>query len=320
MTGLIRFVIRRLLLLVPTVLVILTVIFLLLNVLPGDAAVMYVGLEKLDPQGMAMLRQKMGLDTPVPSRYLNWVWGVFHGNLGQSLITGIPVEVLLAQRIPYTLLIVATTMFLAVCIAVPTGILSALKRNTKFDFLATGAVLVGVSMPTFWLGIILILVFSVMLGWLPSAAFDLSRMQVDPLGTLSHLVLPSLTLAGWSAANLARIVRSSMLEVMGQDYITALRSKGLAERTVIFKHALRNAMIPVVTVLGLQTASLLGGAVVTEIVFGIPGIGTLIYTSVLNRDYTVLQGVLLFVGVLLVFLNLIVDVGCAFLDPRISLR
>lgn len=320
MQEIVRFITKRLILLVPTVLIVLTVIFFALNVLPGDAAKIYVGLELVSPEGLAMVRQRMGLDVPIHVRYFRWIWGVLHGDLGQSLITGQPVQLILAQRLPITLTVTAMTLVFSICVAIPLGVVAALKRNTKFDFLASSAILVGCSMPTFWLGIILIIIFSLSLGLLPSAGFDTTLFYNNPLLALSYLVLPSLTLSGWCAANLTRIVRSSMLETMMQDYITTARSKGLSERIVIFKHALRNSLIPMVTVLGLQTASLLGGAVATETIFSIAGIGTLVLASVYNRDYTVLQGTLLVVAVLLVLLNLVIDVAYAYVDPRIRLK
>jgi len=320
MQGINRFIIKRLILLVPTVLIVLTVIFFALNVLPGDAAKIYVGLELVSPEGLTMVRQRMGLDVPIHVRYFRWIWGVLHGDLGQSLITGQPVQLILAQRLPITLTVTAITLVFSICVAIPLGVVAALKRNTKFDFLASSAILVGSSMPTFWLGIILIIIFSVSLGLLPSAGFDTTLFYNNPLRALGYLVLPSLTLSGWCAANLTRIVRSSMLEIMMQDYIITARAKGLTERIVIFKHALRNSLIPMVTVLGLQMASLLGGAVATETIFSIAGIGTLVLASVYNRDYTVLQGTLLVVAVLLVLLNLVIDVAYAYVDPRIRLR
>ncbi len=320
MQEILRFIIKRLILLVPTVLIVLTVIFFALNVLPSDAARIYVGLEHVSPEGLALIRQRMGLDVPIHIRYFRWIWGVLHGDLGTSLITGQPVARILAERLPITLTVTAITLAFSICVSIPLGVVAALKRNTKFDFLASSAILVGCSMPTFWLGILLIIIFSVSLGVLPSAGFDITLFYNDPFRALTYLVLPSLTLSGWCAANLTRIVRSSMLEIMMQDYVTTARAKGLSERTVIFKHALRNSLIPMVTVLGLQTASLLGGAVATETIFSIAGVGTLILTSVLNRDYTVLQGTLLVVAVLLVMLNLIIDVAYAYVDPRIRLR
>ncbi len=320
MKGFARFVIRRIIILIPTLFLIITVIFLVLNVLPGDAADLWIGVEKITPEGMQQVRERMGLDLPIHLRYIHWIWNLLHGKLGTSLVSGIPVEVLLSQRLPYTLAVTALTMLISVCIAVPVGVLAALKRNSLVDFLATGGVLVGVSMPTFWFGILLILIFSVELGWLPSAGVDPTVWAHHPLQAFTYLILPSMTLGAWTTAFLTRIVRSSMLEVMMQDYITTARSKGLTERTVVFRHGLRNSMIPVVTVFGLQIASLIGGAVITESIFAIPGIGTMILTSVYNRDYVALQGVMLFVSALMLVVNLIVDVTYAALDPRIRLR
>jgi len=320
MKGITTFVFRRLALTIPTIFIIMTVIFMVLNVLPGDAATAWVGLEKITPEGMAQIRERMGLNYPVPIRYLRWIWGVLHGRLGVSLISGIPVEVILTQRVPYTLAITAMTLLLSTCIAIPVGILAALKRNTIIDFLASAGVLVGVSIPTFWYGILLILLFSVSLGWFPSAGLSPDLWTSNPLRAMTYLILPSMTLGAWTTAYLARIVRSSMLEVMMQDYIVAARSKGLAERVVIFRHGLRNSMIPVVTVLGLEFAALVGGAVVTESIFGIAGLGTMILDSVLKRDFVVLQGILLFTSTLMLILNLIVDVTYAAMDPRVRLK
>jgi len=301
------YVIRRLLLAIPVLIGVSILVFAIIRFIPGDPARAIAGVHA-SPEYIEQVRRELLLDEGLHVQYYVYMTNLLQGDLGRSTFTNRPVTVELAQRFPNTMVLAVTAMVIASIIGMSAGIVSATKRYSLFDNFSMLAALVGVAAPVFWLGVMFQLLFSVQLGWLPSGG----------IGTWKHLVLPALTLGLATAALLARITRSSMLEVLGQDYITTARSKGLIERVVINKHAFKNALIPVVTVIGLQFGTLLGGAVLTETVFSWPGIGRLMVDSILARDYPVVQGAVLLLAVFFVMINLVVDIIYAFLDPRIS--
>ncbi len=301
------YLIRRLLLAVPVLIGVSMLVFSIIRFIPGDPARAIAGVHA-SPQYIEQVRKELLLDEGLHVQYFVYMGNLLQGDMGRSTFTRRPVTVELMQRFPNTLLLAASAMVIASFIGLSAGIISATRRYSLFDNFSMLAALVGVAAPVFWLGVMFQLLFSVQLGWLPSGG----------IGTWKHLVLPALTLGLATAALIARITRSSMLEVLRQDYITTARSKGLIERVVIYKHALKNALIPVVTVMGLQFGTLLGGAVLTETVFSWPGIGRLMVDSILARDYPVVQGAVLLLAVFFVLINLVVDIIYAFLDPRIT--
>lgn len=301
------YVIRRLLLSIPVLIGVSILVFAIIRFIPGDPARAIAGVHA-SPQFIEQVRRELLLDEGLHVQYYVYMSNLFKGDMGRSTFSGRPVTVELRQRFPNTMILAATAMGIATIIGMSAGIISATRRYSLFDNFSMLVALVGVAAPVFWLGVMFQILFSVNLGWLPSGG----------IGTWKHLVLPSLTLGLATAALLARITRSSMLDVLRQDYITTARSKGLIERVVVYKHAFKNALIPVVTVMGLQFGILLGGAVLTETVFSWPGIGRLMVDSILARDYPVVQGAVLLLAVFFVMINLVVDVIYAFLDPRIS--
>ena len=303
----IGFIQRRLLLAIPTVFAVSIAVFLMLHLIPGDPASIYLGENLATPERLERIRHEMGLDRPLHVQYLDFVGRALQGDLGRSLQNDRPVALDIAERLPRTAELAAAAFLVSVVFGVSLGIVSALRHNTWVDTVAMLVALVGVSMPIFWLGLLAILVFSIQLGWFP----------VTGQQGIASLVLPATVLGIVSSATLARLVRSSMLEVLRQEYVTTARSKGLAQRVVIWRHAFKNALIPVVTVLGLEVGSLLSGAVITETVFARPGIGKLVVDSIQSKDFTVVQGTVLLIAVTYVLVNLIVDVSYAFLDPRI---
>jgi ABC-type dipeptide/oligopeptide/nickel transport system permease component len=301
-----QYIIRRLLLTIPVVLGVSIIVFSIIRLLPGDPARAMAGVQAT-PEFIEQVRERYGLDEPLHVQYGRFIGGLFTGDLGTSTFSRRPVTTEIGERFPRTLLLASVSLFIATVVGVSAGIVSATRRNSVFDNASMFVALVGVAAPVFWLALMLQLLFSVYLRWLPATG----------MGGIDHVVLPSITLGMASAALMARITRSSMLDVLRQDFITTARSKGLAERVVIYKHALKNALIPVVTVLGLQFGILLGGAVLTETVFAWPGVGRLLVDSILRRDYPVVQGTVMLLAFLFVIINLVVDVIYAFLDPRI---
>ena len=308
------FIVRRVAIIVPTLLFVTILIFSLQQLLPGDPAVVLAG-EERDPNVVAYLREKLHLDEPLPVRYLYWIKGVLHGDLGESLRMQKPVRELILEKLPVTIELAAFAMVIALLIGVPMGILSAVRRNTAWDYAANAIALWGLSTPNFWLGIMLILLFSVTLGWLPASGF-VSPFE-DLKANLAALVMPAFVLGNAIAAVLMRHTRSAMLQVLSSDYVRTARAKGLSERGVILKHALRNALIPVITLGALELGTLLSGAVLTEQVFTIPGFGKLIVDAVFNRDYAVVQGVVLFTATAYITLNLLADIAYYFVNPRL---
>ena len=311
------YLVRRIAAIIPTLIFVSMLIFGLQQLLPGDPAVVLAG-EERDPTVVAYLRQKMHLDEPLPVRYLYWIKGVLHGDLGESLRMQKPVRDLIFEKLPVTIELAVLAMVIALLIGVPMGILSAVKRNTAWDYGANAVALWGLSTPNFWLGIMLILLFSVTLGWLPASGF-VSPFE-DLKANLAALIMPAFVLGNAIAAVLMRHTRSAMLQVLSSDYVRTARAKGLSERGVILKHALRNALIPVITLGALELGTLLSGAVLTEQVFTIPGFGKLIVDAVFNRDYAVVQGVVLFTATAYILLNLLADIAYVIVNPQIKVQ
>jgi peptide/nickel transport system permease protein len=308
------FLLRRIALIFPTLFFVSVLIFGLQQLLPGDPALALAG-EEQDPAVIAFLRQKYHLDQPLPVRYALWVEGVARGDFGESIRIKRPVKDLILEKLPVTGELAALAMLIALAIGVPAGILAAVKHDTAIDYGATMAALWGLSIPNFWLGILMILLFSVTLGWLPASGF------VTPAESLKQnlltLIMPAFVLGNAIAAVMMRHTRSAMLQVLGSDYVRTARAKGLSETSVILRHALRNSLIPVVTLGALEFGTLLSGAVLTEQVFTIPGFGKLIVDAVFNRDYAVVQGVVLCTAFAYILLNLFADIAYAVVNPRL---
>lgn len=301
-----QYIIRRLLIMIPVLFGISLIIFTIVRVIPGDPGVVLAG-PHATKDVVEQIRVQLGLDKHPITQYFIFIKNLSRGDLGTSSRTGLPVTREIMARLPNTLLLALASMLVATILGVLTGIIAGVKQNSKFDYLSMLVALFGLSMPVFWLGLMLMLLFSIKLGWFPAVGAESAK----------HLVLPAITLGANSTAIIARMTRSSMLEVIRLDYIRTARAKGLTEKLVISRHALKNALIPVVTVIGLQTGTLMGGAVLTEIVFAWPGIGRLLVEAILSRDYPVVQGVVLVVATMFIFINLIVDILYSYLDPRI---
>ncbi len=332
-----RYIARRLLNLIPVILGITLLVFVFLHMIPGDPAQVMAG-QRANPETVAALREQLGLNKPLPLQYLIFLGNLAHFNLGYSIISGASIIQEITTRWPATFELSVAAMLIALILGIPAGVLAAVRKNSAVDNLTMSASLVGVSMPVFWLGLLLIYLFAVNLQWLPpglrlsqDAALNFKPITgfyvLDALlqlnlkvlkDVLAHLLLPALTLSTIPLAIIARITRGAMLEVLSQDYIRTARAKGVLERWVIFKHALKNALLPVVTIVGLQFGALLAGAILTETIFSWPGIGAWIYDGILNRDYPVVQGGIVFVAVAFVLINLLVDISYALLDPRIQ--
>lgn len=305
---------RRLLLAVPTLLIISMFVFLLQKLLPGDPVLVMAG-EDRDPAVLELLRAKYHLNDPLPLQYLAWLVNALHGDLGISLRTNQPVLALIVEKLPVTLQLAIMAMTFALLIGIPLGVLAAVKRNTLIDYIVSLIALAGLSVPNFWLGIMLILVVSVKLGWLPASGYQ--PFSVDPLISLKTMLMPAFVLGNALAASIMRHTRSAMIGVLSSDYIRTARAKGLTEREVVLSHAFRNALVPIITLGALLFGELLAGAVLTEQIFTIPGFGKLIVDAVFNRDYAVVQGVVLCTAVGFISLNLLADVMAVLLNPRL---
>lgn len=309
------YIIRRVLGLIPVLILVAVVSFLLIHIIPGDPAAVMLGTDAT-PQEVEKLREDLGLNEPLHVQFYRWISRVLRGDLGDSFFMGRPVTVALLERLPATILLAVAALFFAVLIGVPAGIIAAVKQNSITDQLVMIIALIGVSLPSFWIGLNLILIFSVNFRWLPSGGYvPLTENFIDGLRCL---LMPAFALGFMQAALIARMTRSSMLEVLRQDYIRTARSKGLAEQVVVGLHALKNAMIPILTVIGTAFGVLLGGAVIVETVFAYPGIGRLVVAAVQRRDYPVIQGALLLVSSIYVLVNLLVDILYTLIDPRIK--
>jgi peptide/nickel transport system permease protein len=309
-----NFLSRRLLQLIPTLFFVSVIIFSLQQLLPGDPATMMAG-EDRDPEVIAQIRHQYRLDQPIPVQYIYWVKGVFSGDLGESMRIHVPVLDLIAQKLPVTIQLGAMAFVIALVIGVGAGVLSAVKKGTPWDYAANAFALWGISTPNFWLGIMLIFLFSVKLGWLPAAGYV--SLSEDWRASLATTIMPAFVLGNSIAAVLMRHTRSAMLQVLDSDYVRTARAKGLLERTVIIKHAMRNALTPVITLGALELGTLLSGAVLTEQIFTIPGFGKLIVDAVFNRDYAVVQGVVLVTATIYIALNLLADIAYILVNPRL---
>ena len=308
------FFVRRLVALMPTLVFVSMLIFGLQHLLPGDPAQMLAG-EDQDPAVIAHLREKLHLDEPLPVRYGYWIGGVLRGDLGESVRTQLPVLDLILQKLPVTVELALLAMLIALVIGIPAGVVSAVRAGSVWDHGATVFALSGLSMPNFWLGILMILLFSVQLGWLPASGY-VSPFE-DLRANLAAMIMPAFVLGTGIAAVLMRHTRSAMLQVLSADYVRTARAKGLSERIVVLKHALRNALTPVITLGALELGTLLSGAVLTEQVFTIPGFGKLIVDAVFNRDYAVVQGVVLVTATAYILLNLLADMAYFVVNPRL---
>jgi peptide/nickel transport system permease protein len=311
------YVARRLLALVPVALVVATVAFVLIHLAPGDPASMIAGPDATGEDVKRIARQ-LGLDRPLPVQLVQWYGHLLQGDLGRSIFLRKPVTEAILDRVEPTLLLTVFAIVIAVLIGVPAGVLSARYHNSATDQAFMALALVGISVPNFLLGLLLILFFGVYLGWFPVAGY--SPLEYGWLGTVRSLVLPAFALGLVQSALIARIARSAMLDVLREQFITAGRAKGLGERAVVYKHALKNAMIPTITIIGISFAILMSGAVVVETVFNIPGLGRLIISAVLRRDYPVIQGVVLCIAGVYMLINLVVDLSYPLLDPRVKYR
>lgn len=293
-----------------------TVVFVIVRVTPGDPAAVMLGSDAT-PEDIAQLRSKMGLDAPLLLQFVQFVGGIFQGDLGQSIFLNQPVTTALAARAEPTFFLTLFSILIAVAIALPVGILSAVKRGSLFDQLVVSTTMVAASVPSFWLGLLLIQFFAVQQGWFPASGYG--GPDTPFITRLHHLVLPAIALGIVNSALITRFTRAAMLDVLGEDYVRTARAKGAAASRVVLKHALKNALIPIITVIGLSIAMLVAGAVVTETVFGLPGIGNLVVSAVLRRDYPVIQGTLLVVAAIYVLINLVVDLLYIIVDPRVRL-
>jgi peptide/nickel transport system permease protein len=309
-----QYIIRRLIYAVFIVWGCATIVFFLLRLVPGDPVAAMLGRE-YTPEAAAQIRKNLGLDKPLYAQYYTWMGNVVRGDLGKSIDTRESVTLQIKRALPKTLSITILAFIIGCLVAVPMGVLAALKRDSVFDYVASITTFIGISLPTFWFGIVFILIFAVKFRWFPSVGYVSPSDGLWPW--FKHLLLPALAAGVGQAAVLMRFVRAGLLEVMGSDYVRTARAKGLSERKVIVDHAMRTAMIPVVTVAGLSLAGLLGGLVITETVFSISGIGRLLTTAIFAKDYPIVQGVILLITMIFVLANLAVDVLYTFLDPRI---
>jgi peptide/nickel transport system permease protein len=312
-----KLILNRVLIAIPTLLIVSLLVFALQHALPGDPFLVIAG-EERDPEIIARLREIYRMDDPIITQYFAWLWQVMQGEFGRSLRTGEPVLGLILQKLPVTLQLALASMLIALVIGLPAGIIAAVRKGTSVDYAASAVALSGLSIPNFWLGIVMILVFAVELRWLPASGYV--PFFSDPLGAIETLIMPAFVLGSGLAAFIMRHTRSAMLEVLRSDYVRTARAKGLTENVVINKHALRNALIPVITLSTILFGELLAGAVLTEQVFTIPGFGKLIVDAVFNRDYGVVQGVVLCTAIGFIGMNLIADLLYIVVNPRLRGR
>lgn len=312
-----RFILKRIAMLVPTLLGMSIIIFLMLRLLPGDIVDIIAGADaQADSTARAKLRESMGLSDPLWEQYLRWMGDLLRGDFGTSMRSGKPVSELFARALPITIELAVLSILIASLVAIPLGVISAVKRDTPVDYFARFFGLVGLSLPNFWIATLLLLFTSKMFGWVPSINFI--PITEDPIGNLKQFLLPAFAIAVQLMAIIMRMTRATMLEVMGQDYVRTARAKGLNDRLVVYRHALRNAMIPVITVIGFQLGALLGSTAIIEVIFGLNGMGNTLLQAITNRDYTLVQAAVLYLAIVFVLVNLLVDVLYAVLDPRIK--
>jgi len=314
-----KFIIRRVLLMIPVLLGVTMVTFIIVRSIPGDPVQVMLGADRrTTPEQIEAIRKSYGLDQPLPVQYVKWLGHVVQGDLGKSLRSRRPLTEELQLRLPVTIQLAVMAAMLAAIPALVVGVIAALKRNSGIDYLATIGTLVGVSVPNFLLATLLVLVFSFKLKWLPPVGFQ--PLMRDPMQNLQTMIMPAISLGLPLAAILMRNTRSSVLEVLGQEHVRTARAKGLPQRRVLFRHILPNAGIPILTVAGIQVANLLGGTVIVEQIFGLPGVGRYVYEAIANRDYPVVQSVTLVLAFMFVFISLVVDVLYAVVDPRLRNR
>lgn len=311
------YIMRRLITAIPALFVVATIVFVLMRLIPGDPAAVMLGHEA-DPTDIARLRQSLGLEAPLYVQLARWYARILQGDFGESLFLRMPVTSALLGRLEPTILLTILASAFAIGLGVPLGAVSAARAGTWIDQFCMVTALLGVSVPSFWLGLGLILVFAVALGWLPSGGYVAPYESL--VGTARYLLLPAISLGFMQSAWIARTVRAAVLDTLTEDYVRTAQAKGLTNRAVMLRHVLRNAMLPVVTVVGLSFAIMLGGSIVIETVFNIPGIGRLIISSVMRRDYPIIQGGVFFVAATYVLVNLCVDLSYGFFDPRIAYR
>jgi len=312
----IAFIVRRLVQALPVMFLATVGVFLLLHLLPGDPASLMAGPDA-SPALIESVKQDMGLDQPLPVQYMVWLGHVVRGDLGKSITSKLPVGQLISQRAPATIELAIAAEFITIVLALPLGVIAAVKQRSKVDWAISWITSLGLAVPNFWLGILMILLFAVTLGWFPPGQRgDLAR---DPVGELKFLILPALTLALPLAMTLSRLTKASVLEVLYEDHVRTARAKGMANAAVIQGHVLRNALVPIVTAIGLDIGRLLGGALIVETIFAWPGMGTLMLTAVGNRDYVIVQACLLLLVSVFIVVNLLADISYGFLDPRIRL-
>jgi len=311
-----KYLMLRILSLLPVLAVVAVVDFIIIHLTPGDPAAVILGSDATDFD-LARLREQLGLNLPIYVQFGRWLWGVLQGNLGWSIFMDMPVTTAIWQHLGPTVSLTVMAEAIAIVLAIPIGVMAAVNRGTWIDQSFMTLALLGISIPSFWIGLNFILLFAVQLNWLPAAGYQ--PLSNGLLNHLKYLIMPAVSLGIMQGALIARMTRSSLLEVLNENYIRTAEAKGLNRWIVIYKHALRNAFIPILTVIGLTFAVLIGGAVVTETVFNIPGIGKLIVTSVLRRDYVVIQGTVLMTAAAYVLINLLVDLTYAWIDPRVRL-
>ena len=314
-----QYIIKRVLLLIPTILLVTIIVFALIRVIPGDPALLVLvgptGEGTFTEEQLQEMQRRLGTDRPVYEQYGMWMWGVLRGDLGDSIFYERPVVDQLGEAVPVTLELAVLGMLLSFIVAVPLGVVAALKQDTFVDHIAGLISFTGIGIPTFVVGVLIIYLLVTLFGWLPPLGY--ADLWVDPAKNLQQMIFPAVALAFYNLAFTARVTRSSMLEVLREDYIRTARSKGLAERVVIFLHGLKNACLPVITVSGWQLARLMGGTVIIESIFLVPGMGRLLVESIFQRDYPLIQVEVLVIAAMILFVNLVVDIGYGLLDPRI---
>lgn len=314
-----RYLVRRSALLIPQLLILFALSFGLVHLTPGATG--GVDLNALSGENITQMRERLGLDRPLPVQFGDWLWHAARFDFGTSFMDGRPVRDKILDRLPATMLLTGTALLMALVLSIPMGVISSLRRNGPIDYGLTIFAFLGVSIPSFWAAIVVIIVFGVNLGWFPIQGMESVGRQVDSrtIDIIKHLVLPATVLGLDGTAALTRLVRSSVTDVLVEDYVRTARAKGLSERVVLFRHALKNALLPMVTLVGLRLPSLIGGAVVVETVFAWPGIGRLGWEAVLQRDYPIVMGLVVFTGALTILGNLLADLAYAAIDPRIKL-
>ncbi len=312
-----RYILRRLLMLIPTLVGMSLLIFLMLRLLPGDIVDIIVGADsQADSASRAKLREAMGLNDPIPVQYFKWLGDIVQGDPGTSLRSGKPVSEMMSRAFPITVELALLAIVMATIVAVPLGVVSAVRRETVFDFSARVGGLIGLSLPSFWIATLILLFTSTKLGWTPSIRFK--PITQDPIGNLQQMALPAFAIAVQLMAIIMRMTRATMLEVLGQDYVRTARAKGLRNNIVVYRHALRNALIPVITVIGFQLGTLMGSSAIIEVIFGLNGMGNTLLQAIFNRDYPLVQAATLYLAVVFVLINLTIDVLYVYLDPRIK--